>query len=268
MIVDVHHHMVAEDGYVDRLLLKMDDLGIEKAGLIAMGPLFQRLFVEEGHPVCDAPDEHAVRKAVQSHPDRFFGYVYVRLGYDGRDKLRKWGELGFKGVKLHIPKENYDHYDYLPVYEAARELGMVCLFHTGLFYIPSMAGERASAERTRPVHVEAVINEMPDLKVILAHMGGVWAEEACGMMRMFPNVYADMSGRLDGWRSAKPASWFREMLYWPTAEDKLVFGSDVRVDELADTVSHQLGVLKSMGWDQSAERKFLGETAQNLFGLD
>ena len=115
--------------------------------------------------------------------------------------------------------------------------------------------------------MEAIVNELPELKVILAHLGGVWAEEACGMARIYNNVYADMSGRLDGWRSAKPISWFNEMLYWPLAPDKLVFGSDVHASELGETLAHQLGIIRDMGWDENSVRKFSAETAKKLFGL-
>lgn len=265
MIIDVHHHLVCERGYVDELLRAMDACGIEKTGLIAMGPLFEKLFVTG--ETCGPLYEADVLKVVQAHPDRFFGYVYARPGYDGPDKVREWGERGFRGVKLHIPKENYGHYDYLPIYEAALDLDMVCLFHTGLFYLPSMKGERVSAERTRPVHVEAIVNELPDLKVILAHLGGVWAEEACGLARIYANVYVDLSGRLDGWRSAKPIAWFNEMLYWPGASDKVVFGSDVHARELAETLEHQVSITRAMGWDAVKERKFLYENAQRLFSF-
>jgi len=265
MIIDVHHHLVSEPGYVDLLLRQMDALSVEKAGLIAMGPLFETLFVSG--ETCGPLDEADVLKAVESHPDRFFGYVYVRPGFDGPGKVRTWAERGFKGVKLHIPKENYGHYDYLPIYETAREMDMVCLFHTGLFYIPAMKGERVSAERTRPIHVEAIVNELPDLKVILAHMGGVWAEEACGLARIYPNVHADMSGRLDGWRNAKPISWFKEMLYWPGAPDKIVFGSDVHASELPETLADQIGKVRAMGWSAQSEGRFLYENAQGLFNL-
>ena len=196
MIIDIHHHLVSEYGYIDSLLRQMDALGIKKVGLIAMGPLFEKLFVTSGK-TSGPLDERDVLKAINAHPDRFFGYVYVRPGVDGPDKVKKWGEQGFKGVKFHIPKENYSHYDYFQIYETVKRLDMVCLFHTGLFYIPLMKGERISAERTRPIHVEAIANELPDLKIILSHIGGVWAEEACGLMRLSPNIYADMSGRLE-----------------------------------------------------------------------
>jgi predicted TIM-barrel fold metal-dependent hydrolase len=266
MVIDVHHHLVSEPGYVDTLLRRMDDLNIEKAGLIAMGTLFEQLFVTTEH-TCGPSYEEDVLDIIRRHPDRFFGYVYIRLGYDGEEKVRKWGELGFRGVKFHIPKENYGHYDYLPIYEAAQELDMICLFHTGLFYMPSMKGERVSAERTRPVHVEAVVNELPDLKVILAHMGGVWAEEACGLARIYSNVHADMSGRLDGWRKSKSTDWFKEMLYWPSAPDKILFGSDVHAMELAETLSDQIGKIRAIGWSHDAEQKFCSENARRLFRL-
>ena len=118
---------------MDSLLKEMDKLDIERAGLIATGPLFETLFVSIEN-TCGPLDEHDVLKVMRQYPDRFFGYVYVRPGFDGPEKVRRWGELGFKGVKFHIPEQNYGHYDYLPIYETAQELDMVCLFHTGLFY--------------------------------------------------------------------------------------------------------------------------------------
>lgn len=263
-IVDVHHHWVCEHGYLDGLLREMDRLGIEKTGLIAMGPLFERLFVTT-EQTCGVLDEKDLLRAIQLWPDRFYAYVYVRLGDDGPQKVRRWGEQGFAAVKFHIPRDAYSCYDFFPVYEAARDLGMICLFHTGFFYLPQMVGERVHSDRCRPIHVEAIVNEFPDLKVILAHLGtGAWAEEACALMRIHPNVYADMSGRIDGWRSSKPISWFQQMLYWPAAADKLVFGSDVHYKEMDETLQDHLRILREMEWDHEQTQKFLRSNALKL----
>jgi predicted TIM-barrel fold metal-dependent hydrolase len=267
-VIDVHHHLVCEPGYVDRLLREMDRLGIERAGLMAMGAMFERLFVTTGETVGPLEERDALA-ALRTHPDRFFGYVYVRLGSDGAEKVKRWGEQGFRGVKLHIPKAPYSDEAFFPVYDAARSLGMVCLFHTGLISapFPNVRGERLLSEYTRPVHVEAVAVEMPDLRIVLAHLGGVWAEEACGMMRLHTNVHADMSGRLDGWRRGKPPEWFRELLFWPGAADKLLFGSDVHCAELDATVRDQMGIVRALGWDERRVKQFASENARRLFGL-
>lgn len=247
-IIDVHHHYICERRYVDNLLREMDRLGIEKSGLMAMGPLFERLFVTTEN-TCGPLYENDVLQAIRQHPDRFYGYVYIRLGEDTAAKVTEWGEKGFAAVKFHIPHKAYSEYEYFPVYEAARDLGMFCLFHTGFFYLPNMAGQRVHSERCRPIHVEAIVNELPDLKVILAHLGtGAWAEEACALMRIHPNVYGDMSGRLDGWKASKPISWFQQMLYWAGASDKLLFGSDVHFSELEATLKDHLRILREMGW--------------------
>lgn len=264
-IIDVHHHYICEHGYLDNLLREMDRLGVEKTGLMAMGPKFETLFVKSDS-TCGPLYEEDVLKAIRAHPDRFYGYVYIRLGDDGPEKVREWGEQGFAAVKFHIPRDAYSNYDYFPVYEAASDLRMFCLFHTGFFYLPSMAGERVHSERCRPIHIEAIVNELPDLKVILAHLGtGAWAEEACGLMRIHPNVYADMSGRLDGWRKSKPIEWFKQMLYWPGASDKLLFGSDVHYSEMEETLNDHLRILREMGWTTEQQQKFLSTNAEGLF---
>ena len=44
-IIDVHHHWINEADYLDHLLREMDRLGVERAGLMALGAPFQRLFL-------------------------------------------------------------------------------------------------------------------------------------------------------------------------------------------------------------------------------
>ncbi len=263
MIVDVHHHLVAEPGYLDALLRQMDRLDIARMGLIAMGPDFADLF--RRHPGGDPVDEHDLLRVIRTHPDRFWAYVFIRPGSDGPEKIRYWGEQGFLGVKLHVPAARYDDEAYFPLYAEADSLGMTCLFHSGLFHFPHLRAQRLSAERTRPIYVETIAHAYPDLSIILAHMGVVWAEEACGLARMFPNIYLDMSGRLDGWRAGKSLDWFREMLFWPDAASKLLFGSDVHVEELPEAIAQQQRIVRGIGWRSEEERKFLFDNAATLF---
>ena len=78
MTIDVHHHLVCERGYLDGLLREMDSLGIEKTGLIAMGPLFERLFVTTPE-TCGPLDENDVLKAVRDMFVEGTGAPSVRL---------------------------------------------------------------------------------------------------------------------------------------------------------------------------------------------
>lgn len=50
-----------------------------------------------------------------------------------------------------------------------------------------MAGEGIRSENYRPIHLEAIACEVPDLRMICAHLGVCWNKEAATLCRMCPN---------------------------------------------------------------------------------
>lgn len=265
-IYDVHHHWVNEAGYIDRLLGTMDRLGIERIGLIALGDLMPDLFVLHP-PRTEAVNNHDLASLVRQHPDRFWGWGFIRLGCHRETDVQQLADLGMAGLKFHMPLQPYSDPSYFPVYEQADRLGLPCLFHTGPVYPPApMPGKGIRSENYRPIHLEPIAHEFPSLKMIIAHLGVCWQEEATTLCRMCPHIYADLSGRVDGWRSSKPIEWFRQMFYWPDAHKKILFGSDVHADEMADTVTDHRRILDGLGWNEAGVANVLGGNARRLFG--
>jgi len=249
-IIDVHHHWVNEEHYLEQLLRTMDELEIERLGLIALGKSFERLFltVSEPHGCVENRD---LTDALRQYPQRFFAYGFFHLGHDRPDLVDWFADQGFQGVKFHIPAWDYDDERCFPVYERAARHGLACLFHTGVFYLPhAQPGMRLSSARCRPIMLDPVANEFPQLPIIIAHLGVCWGEEAATLCRIYPNIYADLSGRVDGWLSSKSIEWFREMLYWPDAHRKVLFGSDVHYSELKLTLNNQTRIFRGLGWSE------------------
>jgi hypothetical protein len=129
-----------------------------------------------------------------------------------------------------------------------------------------MPGEGIRSENYRPIHLEPIAHEFPDLTLIIAHLGVCWTEEAATLCRMFPNIFADLSGRSDGWRASKSIDWFTRTLYWDTAHRKILFGSDVHADELEVTLQHQLGIMRDMGWGTEQVQDVLCRNARRIMG--
>lgn len=266
-VIDIHHHWVNEPDYLRRLLTEMDRLGIERTGLIALGEPFRRLFLTEPEPTGCA-DNDALAGAVRRYPDRFFGYGFCRLGTDGPDAIDRFVDQGFAGVKFHLPAWDYDDERCFDVYQRAAEHQLPCLFHTGVFTLPEpLPGERLSSARCRPIMLDAVANAFPELPIIIAHLGICWGEEAATLCRIHRNIYADLSGAIGGWRSSKSDAWYREMLYWPDAHRKILFGSDVHCDELAAVLAEQRGIVERLGWGDDQVADFLRDNAQRVFGV-
>ena len=79
----------------------------------------------------------------------------------------------------------------------AADLGLVCLFHTGL--MGNGAGVRGGLgfklKYTAPIpYLDDIAADFPDLTLISAHPGWPWQEEQLAMARHKGNVYIDLSG--------------------------------------------------------------------------
>ena len=81
MYIDIHHHLIQEEEYVDKLLREMDRLDIEKTCVSALGYLFPGLF-QKGTVAGDPPDNKTLHQAVKNHPNRIIGFGFLRPGCD------------------------------------------------------------------------------------------------------------------------------------------------------------------------------------------
>ena len=264
-IWDVHHHWVNEAGYIDRLLREMDRLGIERTGLIAMGDLMPDLFLERPRQGCCGNEDLA--QLVARRRDRFWGWGFIQLGRHLPDDVDRLVQMGMSGLKFHLPLAPYSHPDYWPVYAKAAEHRLPCLFHTGVVWPPKpMPGAGIWSENYRPMHVERIAHDFPQLKIICAHLGVGFNEEAATLCRICPNIHADLSGRVGGWRSGRSPQWFSQTFYWPTAHKKILFGSDVHCQELAQTIDDHRRILAAMGWTGPRIDDVMGQNARQMIG--
>jgi len=267
MIIDFHHHLVCEDGYVENLLRAMDSVGIDKTCLSALGPEFTDRWVEGG-PERPAGDNDAVARAMRDHPDRFIGLGYVRLGLSSPDDVDRLHNQGFLGIKTIIPRKDYDDEEFYPVYERIQALEMPILFHTGVIRMGRpLPDEKISSAKMRPILIETLGHQFPELKMVMAHLGVPWHDEAATIARVQTNTYVDLSGSLEGWRSTKSIEWFKQILYWKGAHRKVVFGSDVYFTKVAAAFQDYQRILDDMGWSAAQQADVFGNNAATLLGL-
>jgi predicted TIM-barrel fold metal-dependent hydrolase len=268
MIIDVHHHIVNEKGYVRKLIDEMDRLGIEKVCLIGLGKLFAKIFLTEGAGPYGCADNDTVQEAFENHPERVIGLAYVRPGVTEPAEVDEFHARGFKGLKIVLPKKDYDDESYFPIYEKAQARKMPILFHTGVLTLPeARPGEGVSSARMRPIFLDSIANEFPELNMIIAHCGIHWLEESAVMARIIPTIYVDISGKVDGWRKPKSIEFFRELFYWEEAYKKILFGSDVHYSELKETLADQKRIFEGVGFTGEKMDFVLAKNAQRIFNL-
>lgn len=100
-----------------------------------------------------------------------------------------------KAMKIYSGYEHYYPYDqrYQKVYDTCIEFGIPVMFHTGDTY-----SEKGKLRFARPLNLDDVAVDNPELKIIMCHLGNPWIQDAQEVLYKNKNVYADVSGLVVG----------------------------------------------------------------------
>ncbi len=113
--------------------------------------------------------------AKDEYKGRFISFGTVHpLAEDAVDELERIKSLGLKGVKLHNDYQGVFIFDEIckPIYRRCEELGLPIVFHMGRDPISP------EVHRAMPYDLLELHENFPKLKIIGAHMGGVYAWES------------------------------------------------------------------------------------------
>jgi predicted TIM-barrel fold metal-dependent hydrolase len=269
VIIDVHHHLLDEADYVPRLLDECDRLSIDRVCLFGVSTLPGNFFSKGARLAPTAPVTNLeVERACTQHPDRLIPFGFVRPGYDPPELVDELYDRGFKGLKLMYPRTAYDDRANYPVYERAEKRGLPCLFHTGfVMRVSSDGANDVSSNGMQPVHLDAVARRFPDLAIIAAHLGNGYHIEASWLARMNPNVYLDLTMARYGWRAQVGPHFIRELLWWPGAWERIVFGTDVHHSEMEHMLKEQRQLFGALNIPQETQERIFGATMARLLGL-
>lgn len=135
-----------------------------------------------------------------------------------REVRRGADEFGCRAVRFEpflydLPPSDRTYY---PVYATCAELGLavqIQVGHTGPPQYPSEPG--------RPIHVDRVAVDFPELRIVCGHIGWPWTEEMIAVAWKHPNVYVDTSAHLP---KHYPAEFVRFLRTF--GQDKVLFASD------------------------------------------
>lgn len=174
----------------DEFVKEMDKLGYDKI-FITMPRMYSyhrkellvNFTIEEIHGM------------IKDHPDRLIGmapYHPFKIMESLEIIERAVKEYGFKGVYAHTLGHNVPSNDKLmyPCYAKCAELGIPFSIQLGhsLEILPSDPG--------RPIYLDQVALDFPELTIIGSHTGWPWCEELIALAWKHPNVYLDVSAHL------------------------------------------------------------------------
>ena len=233
-----------------------------------------------------------MRQAFRRYPDLIVGFGYVALGRgDTAKTVEKLHRQGFRGLKVIIPKKDYDDKSFFPIYRQAEKLRMPILFHTGVVVrtdvyslqhadVPAVAriDHRKldiSSKRMEPICLDAIARAFPALKLIMAHFGS-WGrrDNAAAVVQWNPNIYADLTNW--GWyehpkytaeavRILKDITdkSIHERLLWGT---DAVTSSDLRwLPVFRKSIRH---IAAGLGIGKVLLKRIMGGTMEEMLGLE
>lgn len=155
-----------------------------------------------------------------------FASIDPRKGRFGAREARDLVENhGVRGFKFHPIFQDIDPADRIayPIYEVIAEYRLPAIFHTGHSGMgtgmPGGGGVRL--RWGRPMLIDDVAVDFPDMKIILAHPGWPWVDESLSMALHKTNVFIDLSG----W---SPKYFQPQVIQYANGQlkDKMLFGSD------------------------------------------
>jgi len=181
----------------------------------------------------------------------FRAYVYLNPLGNWSKHINKWSQnSNFIGVKLWISLKNQigDISVCLPVLKYAADKGFPVLIHSFFRSKGQLAGE------LNPAEVARLAGQIPEVKIIMAHLGGTW-EKGLYAVADQKNVFVDVSG-------GPPSRGMVETAIRLCGADRVLFGSDMP----CRTVQSQLWKIYAAKIPQSVKKKILGINARTVFG--
>lgn len=174
----------------EEYIAEMDKLGYDKI-FVAM----PRMYSYHHKELLINFDLEEIHESIKDYPDRLMGMAPYNP-YDIMESVRTIEravkEFGFKGVYAHTLGYNVrpDDKQMYPCYTKCAELGVPFSIQLGhsLEVLPSDPG--------RPIYLDQVALDFPELTLIGSHTGWPWCEELIAMAWKHPNVYLDVSAHL------------------------------------------------------------------------
>ena len=238
---------------VAEFVAMMDEAGCDKV----LVPAIRMFSYKRKTMVWDITEEE-VAEVVQASAGRIVGLAGFNplLGMQSVRQVEKAvREYGFKGAYVHpygwgIP---LNHRQFYPLYAKCAELGVPVSMQVG------HSAEHMPNEFGRPIHLDDIALDFPELTIVGAHIGWPWTEEMISLAWKHENVYLGIDAHHP--RYLEP-SLLRFMK--TRGQDKVVWGTNypaVLHGEAIRIIRNDLDI------PETISRKVLHDTAARLYRL-
>ena len=238
---------------VDAFVANMDAAGLDKALI----PAIRMMSYQTKAMVWDITEEE-VAAAVNQRPDRLVGLAGFNplLKMDSVRRVeRAVRELGFKGVHIHtygfgIPLNDRLYY---PLYAKCVELNVPVSMQVG------HSAEHMPNELGRPIHLDIIALDFPELKLVGAHTGWPWTEEMMSLAWKHENVYLGIDAHHPKYLEPNLVQFMKTR-----GQNKVLYGTNYPAVTHAEFIAC---IRNELGLTEKVAEKILHRNAAQVYGL-
>ena len=207
-------------------------------------------------------------KLIGDHPElHLVGKVPLKLAKSSTylKKVGNYIKAGkMIGIKLYPGYEKFYPQDpvYSKVYDICEEFDVPVMIHSGDVM------QEGNLKYARPLFVDELASKRPNLKIIICHMGSPWQLDTAAVTTKNKNVYTDTAGlfynKLDKGMKLFLERKIEEFVHWNMHGEKLIFGSDWPITDVADTIK----LINGIPHFSKRERELIfSKSAKKLFRI-
>jgi len=240
----------------DALLAEMDEAGVTKAILVAED--FEETLGKK------VPNE-AIAAGVKKYPDRFFGLASVDP-HKGKKAVQELEhavkDLEMVGLTLWpcFHKIYSNDKKYYPLYEKCLELGIFVVIHTSINF-----SSVSKLDLGRPIYLDEVAMDFPDLRIIASHAGWPWVLEMIAVAWRHPNVYMEISAMRPKYMAREHSGWGPLLNYGNTIlQDRIMFATSWPLLPFKRSVEE----VQALPLKKSVKEKWLYQNAAKFLNIE
>ena len=249
---------------------KLSDFLQELAQKVAVTPVqFEKQLDEAGimWGMTDLPEDDDAAAYLAQLPDRLYGMA-VYNPFEGTQAVKKLEtsirKKGLKavyaspyrwGIKANDPR-------FYPCYAKALELDIPVFIYTAMNYRTDYPMDIG-----RPLHLDRVAMDFPELRIVASCGGWPWVPELIGVTRRHQNVYIDTSSHRPKYL-VTPGSGFEMLMQFGNTllQDRIVFASGA--GDLGLPIGQIVKEMQALPLKAEVKEKWLYKNAQQLLRMN
>jgi len=206
----------------------------------------------------------AVYRIVRAYPDKFAaGFLCLNpLEEDDMAAVveREVREREFRGVNLQpfAYRLRCNDKRFYPVYAKCVELDIPVTIHTSINFSVSR-----SIDFGRPLYLDEVACDFPELKIVANHGGWPWVNEMVAVAWKHPNVYIEIGAVSPKYIGMPGTGWESLLVYGNSLlQDQVLFATDLLIP-----FKSAVQEVMALPLKDAVKKKWLGNNAAKLLKL-